>query len=143
MKNQQRQTKSGRCKLKFVETDVTPAEAPSPPVKMSAAERALADAREALTRHLKRAVEIIHELAEFSENDRVRLAAAQDLADRAGLSKTTNVKVEASSGEHEAINNEAAEVVARIRANAEKALEAAPHPSLEAIVVHESGDLDT
>lgn len=111
------------------------------PVKLSIAETALAEARAAVTRHLKRAVEIIHELAEFSENDRVRLAAAQDLADRAGLSKSSTLKVEASSGEHEALNNEASEVVARIRKNAEKALVEAPHPSLEAIVIHE-GDVE-
>lgn len=84
---------------------------------VSPREATIERAREALTKYLERAVEIITELAETSENDRVRLAAAESIADRAGLGKSTNTQVTVNQGEHEAARREAEEVVKRIQDN--------------------------
>ena len=58
----------------------------------------LQSARDKLARYLPRAVEIITELAETSENDRVRLAAAESIADRAGLGKSSTTQVQVNQG---------------------------------------------
>lgn len=98
-------------------------------------------ARAKLSRYLPRAVEIITELAETSENDRVRLAAAQDIADRAGLGKTQTTKVQVSEAEHEAVRNEANELVERIARNQAKVIEGTRHVPLDVLIVHE-GDVE-
>jgi hypothetical protein len=98
-------------------------------------------ARAKLTRYLPRAVEIITELAETSENDRVRLAAAQDIADRTGLTKSTTTNVQVSDSEHEAARREAEELVKRIEENQLSIAQTAHEISLEALIVHE-GDVD-
>lgn len=95
-------------------------------------------ARAKLSRYLPRAVEIITELAETSENDRVRLAAAQDIADRAGLVKTTATKVQVNEGEHEAVLNEANELVERIARNQRAQIEGKKDIPLDVLIVHES-----
>lgn len=99
------------------------------------------DARAKLGRYLPRAVEIITELAETSENDRVRLAAAQDIADRAGLGKTQTTKVQVSEAEHQAAKNEATELVERIARNQAKAVEGSRAVPLDVLIVHE-GDVE-
>lgn len=113
-----------------------------PERKMSASEQALVNAREKLGRYVGRAVDILTELAETSENDRVRLSAADSILDRAGLGKSSTTQVQVNQGEHEAARREAEDVVARIRAN-KPAIDVAPvEIGLEALIVHE-GVLDT
>lgn len=97
----------------------------------------LASAKELLNRYLNRAVQIITELAETSENDRVRLAAAESIADRAGLGKSSTTQVQVNQGEHEAAANEAAELVARIEENQRVIAEGKRTPDLETLIVHE------
>ena len=93
-------------------------------------------AREKLTRYLPRAVEIITELAETSENDRVRLAAAESIADRAGLGKSSTTQVNVSASEHEAARKDAEDVVARLKQN--KSIETKlVTPDLDTLVVLE------
>ena len=112
-----------------------------PERKMSASEQALVNAREKLSRYVGRAVEILTELAESSENDRVRLSAADSILDRAGLGKSYTTQVQVNQGEHEAARKEAEDVVARIKAN-KPAINVPPvDVSLEALVVLE-GVLD-
>jgi len=105
--------------------------------KLSPAEQAVASAREKLSRYLPRAVEILTELAETSENDRVRLAAAESIADRAGLGKSSTTHVQVNTGEHEALELEAQEMYARMGRNKAAITEGTLDMSLEALVVHE------
>lgn len=100
-------------------------------------EATLASAKEKLSRFLPRAVEIITELAEFSENDRVRLAAAESIADRAGLGKSSTTHVAVNQGEHEAARNEAAELVERIAENQRAIAEGSVVVPLDVLIVHE------
>lgn len=89
-----------------------------PPASKSQREKAVEAAREKLSRYVGRAVEILEELAEGAENERVRLAAADSILDRAGLGKATSTQVTVeSSAEHEAANREAADVVAALKKN--------------------------
>jgi hypothetical protein len=117
-----------------------------PAPKLSAQEKALASARDKLSRYVERAVEILTELAETSENDRVRLSAADSILDRAGMSKAATTQVSVNVGEHEAARKDAEDVLARINANqAEQARKSAAieahEVSLEALIVLE-GVLD-
>lgn len=96
----------------------------------------IASAREKLTRFLPRAVEIIQELAEFSENDRVRLAAAESIADRAGLGKSSTTRVEIDDAEHEAAQLETDELLRGIKAN-QDALGTGHDVPLDVLFVHE------
>jgi hypothetical protein len=81
-------------------------------------EKAVDAARDKLSRFVGRAVEILEELAEGAENERVRLAAADSILDRAGVGKSTNTQVTVgSAAEHEAANREAADVVAALARN--------------------------
>lgn len=97
-------------------------------------------ARDKLNRYLGRAVEIITELAETSENDRVRLAAAESIADRAGLGKSSTTQVNVSASEHEAARKDAEDVVAQLKRN--KALTSAPvvSPEVDTLIVLEGED---
>lgn len=100
--------------------------------------------REKLLNALPRAVEIITELAEFAENERVRLAAAQDIADRAGLGKTQHTQISVSQAEHEIAQREAEEMIAKLDKQREaQSQHALPKPSLETLIVleGESDDL--
>lgn len=99
------------------DSEVVEAEVVAPVVKTSPREAHLEAAREKLDKYLGRAVEIITELAETSENDRVRLAAAESIADRAGLGKSSTTQVNVSQSEHEAARREAEELVARLGDN--------------------------
>jgi predicted sugar kinase len=88
------------------------------PASKSVKEKAVEQAREKLSRYVNRAVEILEELAEGAENERVRLAAADSILDRAGVGKSTNTQVTVgSAAEHEAANREAADVVAALARN--------------------------
>lgn len=109
---------------------------PAPPVKPDAIAQTLASAREKLSRFLPRAVEIITELAETSENDRVRLAAAESIADRAGLGKSATTQIQVSQTEHDVAELETAELLKGIRANQGVVDEHAP--PLDVLIVHES-----
>lgn len=105
--------------------------------KQDYAQVALDRARDKLSRYLERAVEIITELAETSENDRVRLAAAESIADRAGLGKSSTQRVEVADSEHEAARREAEDMVRRLEANRGVLDKGRTEVSLEALVVHE------
>lgn len=100
-------------------------------------EQILEAARAKLSAYLPRAVEIITELAETSENDRVRLAAAESIADRAGLGKSSTTRVETTSSEHEAARKEAEDVVKRLRKNQEAQLNKTHDIPLDVLIVHE------
>ena len=103
----------------------------------------VANARDLLNRYLNRAVQIITELAETSENDRVRLAAAESIADRAGLGKSSTTQVQVNQGEHEAARNEAAELVARIEENQRAIAEGGViKPDLDVLIVHEGESVE-
>lgn len=121
------------------EEDVTVCEAEvveRPVVKPTSAEAHVEAAREKLHKYLGRAVEIITELAETSENDRVRLAAAESIADRAGLGKSSTTQVNVSASEHEAADREAQELVAKL--SAQKEVQApVVEPTLESLIIHE------
>jgi hypothetical protein len=111
--------------------------APSPPVRKDPSALALASAREKLVKYLPRAVEIITELAETSENDRVRLAAAESIADRAGLGKSSTTQVQVSQAEHDIAQQEVAKLLEGIDAN-QAALSVGTHTvPLDVLVVHE------
>ena len=146
MEMMQRQRLCGRAKLKFmfdadseiVEAEVVRTPVPSP----TSHEAVVAKAREKLDRYLGRAVEIITELAETSENDRVRLAAAESIADRAGLGKSQTTQVTVSSSEHEAARREAEELVARLGEN-KGVSEKSVKPDLDTLIVLEGDDEDT
>lgn len=140
----QRKSSGRRVRLKFVddldnvvcEADVVVAPVVSHVAKQSAQEANLEKAREKLNRYAGRAIEIITELAETSENDRVRLAAAESIADRAGLGKSATTQVVVNSAEHEAAKREAQELVARMAQN--KGIPATTvHPDLDTLVVLE------
>lgn len=143
----QRHRPSRRAKLKFVtdeqndtESGVTPLDTPQIVAKIENHQEAVVlAAREKLNRYLGRAVEIITELAETSENDRVRLAAAESIADRAGLGKSSTTQVNVSASEHEAARKDAEEVVAQLRRN--KAIEGkVVDPDVDTLIVLEGED---
>ena len=105
-------------------------------VKPTSHEALVDAAREKLTKYLGRAVEIITELAETSENDRVRLAAAESIADRAGLGKSSTQQVNVSASEHEAADREAQELVDRLNAQITH-VPTPVEPTLESLIIHE------
>ena len=97
-------------------------------------------ARDKLNRYLGRAVEIITELAETSENDRVRLAAAESIADRAGLGKSSTTQVNVSASQHEAARKDAEDVIARLKQN--KSVSApVVEPDLDTLIVLEGEEV--
>lgn len=99
--------------------------------------------RDKLARFMPRAVDILTELAETAENERVRLAAAESILDRSGLGKSSSTQVTVSQAEHDIATREAEEIVAKL--GRQKEIESgAPvvKPSIEALVVLE-GDDDT
>ena len=110
--------------------------------QMNAVEATIASARDKLSRFLPRAVEIITELAEFSENDRVRLAAAESIADRAGLGKSSTTNVQVNQGEHEAARNDANELLARIQENQAAINAGSIEIPLDVLIVHEGEEVE-
>lgn len=125
-----------------IEAEVVHTRVDVPTKVANAQEEALNKAREKLNRYLGRAVEIITELAETSENDRVRLAAAESIADRAGLGKSSTTQVNVSASEHEAARREAEELVGRL--SDQKAVGKAPvvDPDLDTLIVLEGEVVD-
>ena len=120
------------------ETEIVESGAPSRVErKLSPSELAIASAREKLTRYLPRAVEILTELAETSENDRVRLAAAESIADRAGLGKSSTTQVQVNAGEHEALDRDLEDLVGALDRNRAGIAEGKINVSLEGLIVHE------
>lgn len=119
------------------EFEIVESPAPTPPVRKDPVALALASAREKLIKYLPRAIEIITELAEESENDRVRLAAAESIADRAGLGKSSTTQVQVSQAEHDIAQQEVAKLLEGIDAN-QAALSVGTHTvPLDVLVVHE------
>ena len=119
--------------LEFMSDAQTPAVA-----SKSLRDQYVEEARAKLGRYVGRAVEILEELAEGAENERVRLAAADSILDRAGVGKSTNTQVTVNTdAEHEAARREAEEYAAALARN-----KGAVHTqgiSLEALIVHEGG----
>lgn len=109
--------------------------------KPDAVALAIASARTKLIDFLPRAVEILTELAETSENDRVRLAAAESVADRAGLGKSNTTQITVSQTEHDVAEIETAELLKRIEAN--RAQIEGPKPELSTLIVLEGEELLT
>lgn len=119
------------------EFEIVETPAPQAPVRKDPAAQALASAREKLVKYLPRAIEVITELMEESENDRVRLAAAESIADRAGLGKSSTTQVQVSQAEHDIAEQEVTKLLEGIDAN-QKALEVPGHTiPLDVLVVHE------
>jgi len=88
------------------------------PASKSQREKVVEAAREKLTRYVGRAVEILDELAEGAENERVRLAAADSILDRAGVGKSSTTQVTVGTdAEHEAARRDAEDAVAAIQRN--------------------------
>lgn len=107
------------------------------PIKTDPAVLAVASARASLTQFLPRAVQILQELAETSENDRVRLAAVESIADRVGLGRSSTTQLQVNSAEHEAVEAETAELLIRMKRN-QDAIEAESHEvPLDVLIVHE------
>jgi hypothetical protein len=100
--------------------------------------RAQADkARKTLSDFTNRAVEILQELAEYAENDRIRLAAVNSILDRSGVTAPTEIKVTATQEEHDLVKADAEQTLERLQRNLAQREIGAPKPSLEAIIVHE------
>ena len=93
-------------------------------------------AREMLSRFVPRAVEVLTELMELAENDRVRLSAANSLLDRAGVVTPQEITIREDPMEHQLVKEDAEAIMRRIAANAEQRAQRGPK-SLEAIMVHE------
>lgn len=102
------------------------------------AEANIQRAKDIFNRYAVRGAQILTELAETSENDRVRLAAAESILDRVGLGKSSTTQVVVNQGEHEAARNEAAELVARIEENQRAIAEGSVvKPDLDTLIVLE------
>lgn len=93
-----------------------------------------------LNGYAQRAVEILQELAEYAENDRIRLSAVNSILDRAGVVTPQEIKVTASPEEHAIIRTEAEQVMARIQANAEQAAKRKGERDIETLMLHEGED---
>lgn len=97
--------------------------------------------RQMLNGYAQRAVEILQELAEYAENDRIRLSAVNSILDRAGVVTPQEIKVTASQEEHAIVRTEAEQVMARIQANAEEAAKRKKERDLDVLMLHE-GDTE-
>jgi hypothetical protein len=98
------------------------------------------EARAELTRLIPLAISTLHELALGAERDNVRLAAAEAILDRTGLSKGATLHVTTDVEEHRQAEAAALALVERIERN--RALQGAvvPSPALDALVVLEGDD---
>jgi len=122
--------------MKFM-SDATLTTTDAPVATKSAREKAVEAARDHLTRYAGRAVEILTELAETSENDRVRLAAADSILDRAGVGKSSTQQVNVSQSEQDAATREAQALVDSITRNKQHARITPGGISIDALIVHE------
>jgi len=108
------------------------------PASKSQRERVVEAARDKLSRYVGRAVEILEELAEGAENERVRLAAADSILDRAGVGKSSTQQVTVGSqAEHEAVRRQAEDVVNALKRNKETTSPVSAVP-LDTLIVLES-----
>lgn len=96
--------------------------------------------KDMLNNYAQRAVEILQELAEYAENDRVRLSAVNSILDRAGVVTPQEIKVTATQEEHQIIRTEAEETMRRIQANVEQANKRKAERDLEVLMIHEGDD---
>lgn len=119
--------------------DVVDAELVETPVR-NRESLALASARDKLSKLVGRSVQVMEELMEYGENERVRLAAAEAIADRAGLSRQVTATIEVNTGEHEAARTEAELLVAGIERNKAALAQHAVEHSIESLIIHE-GDV--
>ena len=122
-----------------MQEDVVDAELVDTP-KQSRESLALASAREKLSRLVGRSVQVMEELMDYGENERVRLAAAEAIADRAGLSRQVTATLQVNTGEHEAARIEAEELVKGIERNKAALNTHVVTPSVESLIIHE-GDV--
>lgn len=90
--------------------------------------------------YAQRAAEILQELAEYAENDRIRLSAANSILDRAGVVTPQEIKVTATQEEHAIVRTEAEETLKRLQANIEHAQKRKTGTDLEVLMVHESDE---
>ena len=95
-----------------------------------------------LNGYAQRAVEILQELAEYADNDRIRLSAINSILDRAGVVTPQEIKVTASPEEHALIRTEAENTMARIEANMQAAAERKKQRDLATLMLHEGEDED-
>lgn len=129
MTNTQRNPPRRRARLEFVSDAVQR--------HQDQAALAIASARTKLLRYADRAVETLSELLEYSDNDRVKLAAAEAILDRTGLGKQSTTTVQVDQGEHDAAKADAQDLVARIARN-KAALETTAHEvPLDTLIVLE------
>jgi hypothetical protein len=91
-----------------------------------------------LSTYAERAAQILQELAEYGDNERIRLSAVNSILDRVGVVAPMEVKVTASPEEHQLIRGEAEQVLERIKANAEKQAERSRPKELATLMVLES-----
>lgn len=96
-------------------------------------------ARAQLARLVPLAVDTLQELAQGAERDNVRLAAAEAILDRTGLSRGSSTQATTDVDQHRQAELAALDLVERVRKNQEAAARAAlgHTPSLEALVVLE------
>lgn len=97
-------------------------------------------ARTMLAGFVPRAIEVLTELMELGENDRVRLSATNSLLDRAGVVAPQEIKMGEDPGEHDLVKQDAVEVMDRIAANVAQRDKRNRAMSLEAVMVHEGTD---
>lgn len=98
--------------------------------------------RDKLSRFMPRALDILTELAETAENERVRLAAAESILDRSGLNKSQTTQISVTQSEHDIATSDAERMIARMQANQNARAVGPAGVSLEALLVLE-GDDDT
>ena len=101
------------------------------------AELMSARVRGSLSKFADRAAQILQELAEFGDNDRIRLSAVNSILDRAGVVAPQQIQVTATSEQHALIRAEAEETLNRLRKNVEHATIEPKHHAIEAVIVHE------
>lgn len=101
------------------------------------------DARGMLSNYLGRAVEVLTEIMELGENDRVRLSAANSVLDRAGVTAPTEQVVTVTQEEKAVVRAEASDLIERIQANmaAREARTDGLH-GVESLMIHEGGVIE-
>lgn len=100
-------------------------------------------ARQNLSNFAGRAVEILQELAELGDNDRIRLSAANSILDRVGVVAPTETRITVAPEEHQIARDEAIELMERIKENSQPASLPTPQHSIEAVIVHEGEEVQT
>ena len=94
-------------------------------------------ARHMLSGFTERAAQILMELAEVGDTDRIRLSAVNSLLDRTGVVAPVEVRISASQQEHDIIKAEALETMSKIQANLAVREQAQIKPGLSTLMVIE------